>query len=427
MQVWGRCPQRVQGRALTFFGTKASRHDAAAARMVPAMLRSCMDTVEPPPPHAATLTRLPGAVPAASWAAGRAGDQEAGTTGDAAERRAAATERIARLLGWVVGALALVALLAQLGDVCLLVFAAVLIAAVLRGAAERLARPVGLSPGWALAGIVAALALTIGLSVWLRGPALIVEVEGLIGRLNEHLGALWTAMDQTEWGRQVAARLRTTASVAGQHIAGVAAGVATSTLGGLGSAAVVLATALYLAASPGPYVRGVLVLLPPAWRARGRSVLHELGSTLRWWFVGQAMDMLVVGTLTGIGLTLLGVPLAPTLAIIAGLFNFVPYIGALAGAVPAVMVAFGQGAEPALWVAALYGCVQALEGYVIAPLIQRRTVSLPPVLTILSQTVLGTLFGPMGLILATPLTAAGMVTVRRVWVEGVLGDRGAAA
>ncbi len=371
-----------------------------------------MDTLEPTSTDAEAPVRRSGAASAAL---------------EAAQRRAAAAERIARLLGWVVGVLALVAVLAQLGDVCLLVFAAVLIAAVLRGAAERLARPVGLSPGWALLVIVAAVALVIGLAVWLRGPALIAEVEGMVGRLNQQVSALWAAMDRTEWGRQVASRLRSTASTAGQHIAGVAAGVATSTLGGLGSAVVVLATALYLAASPGPYLRGVLVLMPPAWRGRGRRVLHELGSTLRWWFVGQAVDMLVVGTLSGIGLGLLGVPLAPTLAIIAGLFNFVPYVGALAGAIPAVMVAFGQGPEQALWVAALYACVQALEGYVIAPLIQRRTVAMPPVLTILSQTVLGTLFGPMGLILATPLTAAGMVTVRRVWVEGVLGDEAGAA
>ena len=67
-------------------------------------------------------------------------------------------------------------------------------------------------------------------------------------------------------------------------------------------------------------------------------------------------------------------------------------------------------------------CVQSLEGYLVAPLIQKRTVELPPVLTIMSQTVLGTLFGPLGLILATPLTAASMVLVRKLYVEDVLGD-----
>ncbi len=341
---------------------------------------------------------------------------------DTERRRAAALERIAALLGWSMGILVTVAVLAELGDVCLLVFAAVLLACVLRGAAERLSRPVGLSPGWALALIVLALAAAVGLAVWLRGPALVDAMTDLAGRLNQHLGDMWSAMDASDWGRQVATRLRNYVSGAGQHIAGMAAGVATSTLGGLGSLAVLLVSVLYLAASPGPYLRGTLAVLPPAWRPRGRTVMSDLGSTLRWWFVGQLMDMLVVGTLSGIGLALLGVPLASTLGVVAALCNFVPYVGALAGAVPAVFVALGQGGRPALWVVVLYCGVQTLEGYVIAPLIQRRTVSLPPVLTILSQTMLGTLFGPMGLILATPLVAAGTVAVRRVWVEGVLGD-----
>ncbi len=265
---------------------------------------------------------------------------------DTERRRAAALERIAALLGWSMGILVTVAVLAELGDVCLLVFAAVLLACVLRGAAERLSRPVGLSPGWALALIVLALAAAVGLAVWLRGPALVDAMTDLAGRLNQHLGDMWSAMDASDWGRQVATRLRNYVSGAGQHIAGMAAGVATSTLGGLGSLAVLLVSVLYLAASPGPYLRGTLAVLPPAWRPRGRTVMSDLGSTLRWWFVGQLMDMLVVGTLSGIGLALLGVPLASTLGVVAALCNFVPYVGALAGAVPAVFVALGQGGTP---------------------------------------------------------------------------------
>jgi predicted PurR-regulated permease PerM len=197
-------------------------------------------------------------------------------------------------------------------------------------------------------------------------------------------------------------------------------GVASSALGAGGDLVVILATALFLAASPALYVGGVLRLLPPGWRPRGHIVLDGLTTTLRLWFLGQFADMVVVAVLTGTGLFLLGVPLAMTLALIAGLFNFVPYIGALAGAVPALAVAVAHSPQTALYVAILFGVVQTLEGNVIAPLIQKRTVDLPPALTILSQTVLGTLFGIMGLILATPLTAATVVAVRMIYVETVL-------
>ena len=132
--------------------------------------------------------------------------------------------------------------------------------------------------------------------------------------------------------------------------------------------------------------------------------------------------MAAIGVLIGIGLLFLGVKLSLTLALIAAVFNFVPYIGALAGAVPAVLVALSDSPETALWVAALFAVVQTLEGNLIGPLIQKRTVALPPLVTLLSQTVLGTLFGPMGLILATPITAGALVLVRMVYQQKILGD-----
>ena len=177
--------------------------------------------------------------------------------------------------------------------------------------------------------------------------------------------------------------------------------------------------AIYLAAAPQQYVDGLVTLLPRPWRARGGEVMTREGHTLRWWFIGQLADMAAIGILTGLGLMFLGVALWPTLGLIAALCNFVTYIGALAGSVPAIVVALGQGPQTAIYVAILFVAVQTLEGNVIAPLIQRRTVDLPPVVTLLSQTVLGTLFGPLGLILATPITAAAMVLVRMVYVETV--------
>lgn len=173
------------------------------------------------------------------------------------------------------------------------------------------------------------------------------------------------------------------------------------------------ATAIFLAASPQLYLRGALRLLPMTWRSRGREVAAELGATLRLWFLGQFIDMAIVGLLLWLGVFLIGSPLAMSLALLAGLLNFVPYVGALAGAVPAILVAMAQSPVLAAWVALLFLAVQLLEGNVIAPWIQKRTIALPPALTILSQTVLGTLFGLIGLIVATPFIAVLLVAVRR--------------
>jgi predicted PurR-regulated permease PerM len=335
-------------------------------------------------------------------------------------RIAAALENLARTVRCGILAGLFLMLLWLVADVCLIVFAAVLLACVLRGLAVRLAAILRITPGWALGMILMVLLLTIALLIWWRGSAMLTEASQLRLQLAGQIEGVRERIQAIDWGRDALDRLGSYLSDSGGQIAGTMAGFATTTLGILGSTLVLLITALYLTASPDLYVSGTLRLLPPPMRGRGRVVLRATGDALRWWSCGQAIDMVVVGGLTWAGLALLGVPLAASLALVAALCNFVPFIGALAGALPAVLIAFGQGVNQAMWVAALFFVVQALEGNVIAPLIQRRTVRLPPALTILSQTVLGSLFGVMGLILATPLATAVMVITRMVYVESVL-------
>jgi predicted PurR-regulated permease PerM len=130
----------------------------------------------------------------------------------------------------------------------------------------------------------------------------------------------------------------------------------------------------------------------------------------------------VVGAMTAVGLTLLGVPLAFALAILAGLLTFVPYFGAIAAGVVATMVSLTSGWHTALWVAVVFACCHVIEGYIVGPYVQRRTVRLPPALTVLSMTIVGSIFGPLGVILAAPVAAAFLVVIREAYLGDVLGD-----
>ena len=189
-------------------------------------------------------------------------------------------------------------------------------------------------------------------------------------------------------------------------------GAVWSALGLLGTLTIVVVTALYIGASPQTYIEGVVSLLPQNRRGLVRRVLDHVGDSLWGWLVGQVLDMLVVGILTGVGLALLGVPLAFILALTAALMNFVPYIGALAGAVPAILIALSVSEHMAMYVALLFLGVQSFEGNVSAPLIQKRTIDLPPAVTILSQTAMGVVFGIFGIVLATPFAAAVLAAVQ---------------
>ena len=135
---------------------------------------------------------------------------------------------------------------------------------------------------------------------------------------------LWHQLDSTAWGSLVAERLSGAARSTGNVLTGYVPSVASSALGIGGSFVVVVATGLFLAATPELYLSGGLRLLPIGWRPRGRDVAVEIAKTLRLWFFGQFIDMVIVTTLVGAGLFLLDVQLALTLALFAGLLNFVP-------------------------------------------------------------------------------------------------------
>lgn len=345
---------------------------------------------------------------------------------DLLARHVRALESIATLLRLVVVAAAVVVLVAVLGEVVMIVFATVLIAVMLRGAAARIGRLTGIGTGLGLLVVVLLTVAFFGGLGWWRGPKLTHEAGQLQDALGVQFDALRAQMQGTGIGRSIlrelpfglgesgeaSASLGAAGGTAFPHIARTITSALWSVLGLLGTIGVILVAALYMAAAPAPYVHGVTRILPRRWRPAARHVLDRIGHDLWGWLVGQFFDMLIVGTLCGIGLALLDMPLAFVLAVIAGLLNFVPYVGAIAGAVPALVIAFSVGGQEVLFVALLYLGVQLFEGNVTAPLIQRRTINLPPSLTILSQTALAVIFGLFGIILATPFTAAIIATVQ---------------
>ena len=331
----------------------------------------------------------------------------------APDARASALLRIYDLLRIALLTVAAAFAIWLFGDVLMVLFAATLLAVILHGVARSLARVSGM-PFWlslmlVVLGIVLVL---VGLGL-VAGPGLSEQAAKLQETLVQQGGALRDKLSQSQWGRvildQVPRGLGGQGSGGGgipSGLAGSVAGFLSGAFGLLGTLAVILIAALYFAASPGIYLNGALRLLPERQRGQAKELLETAGHALWSWSIGQAVDMVVVGLLSGLGLWMIGVPLALVLGVIAGLLNFVPYIGAIAGAVPAVIIAFSVGPSAALWTVALYAVIQGFEGNVMAPMIQRRAVDLPPALTILSQTAFGAILGLSGLIFATPITAA---------------------
>jgi len=306
----------------------------------------------------------------------------------------------------------------QLSDVLVLMFGAITVAVALQALAAPLQRHLRLKRQLAVAAAVILTLAVLVLGSWLIGDRLMVQTDDLRRRLPEALAA-WMA-----WARGHPLGVVALQVWEGIHAEDLpwarVANAATRTLGALGSIGLVLVLGVYLAADPQLYRRGLVRLVAPDWRERIDGALLASGHALSRWLLGQCVSMLFVGSATAIGLALLGMPLAVTIGVIAGVLAFIPFFGPIASGILAVLLAFMQGPTQALYVAGLCVVIQQIEGNLLMPFVQRWAVDLPAVLGIVAAVIFGLLFGLAGVILATPLMVVLMVLVQKIYVEAVL-------
>src|SRR5690242_4111784 len=195
-----------------------------------------------------------------------------------------------------------------------------------------------------------------------------------------------------------------------------------STLAVLGGLLIILFLAIYIGADPNLYHRGLMLLFPRRARRRAGEVFSAMATVLRRWLVTQLIAMLAIGSVTTIVLLLLGVKAPFALGILAGLLEFIPTVGPILSAVPAVAMGFLDSPEKALYVGIAFWGIQFAENHLLIPLLMKGGVDAPPVLTILSQALMALCFGFLGLMCAVPILAATMVAVKMLYVEGVVGE-----
>lgn len=305
----------------------------------------------------------------------------------------------------------------KLSSILLLILCAVMVGIVLDAAANAMTRPLGL-PRWiGLAVAVAVTAAAIVAAAVFAGPTLAEQFSGVAGqatgglqRLQDNLSGLGLLTEGANPDIDLQQVLP-----APSGILDSATKALSGLLGGLGSALVVAVVGIYFAVSPDAYASGAVRFAPRGKRRKLRRLLTRIGEVLRRWLIGKGLSMLIVGVLTYVGLLILGVPLALLLAVFAGLAAFVPFLGPVIGGLAMCLVALSESWQLALWVVGLYLIVQTVESYLLTPIIQQRTVYLLPAVVLTAQLVMGTLFGILGVALATPLTAILMTVLEETY------------
>lgn len=328
--------------------------------------------------------------------------------------------------GVAVAAVMLLEFLWFAGYVLILFFSAILLAVFLRGLTSLVSKVTRLPYGVALAVTVLLVAGGLVMCGWFFGTSIAGQAAQFVQTLRDAVSQLQNEIRTSPWGERLISQIHSFGKVASHEksLLSAAAGLFSSTFEGVVYVVVTLVAGLYLAASPDLYRNGLLRLLPIPKRQRAGEVLDAVARSLCWWLVGRIMVMAINGMLTGLAMWILGVPLPFMLGLLTGLLHFIPNIGAIIASVPALLLGLMAGGPmKAAYVLAVYVLVQNFEGFVLTPLVQQRTVSLPPALIILSQVLMGMLFGVIGVLLATPLAAVLLVLTRMLYVEDVLGDQ----
>jgi predicted PurR-regulated permease PerM len=313
----------------------------------------------------------------------------------------------------VSAALALVGLGAALvvwrGQALLVVMAGVLTALALRGASLWVARTIRVPYAAALAAIVVASVAALALGLYFLGAGIYRQADALAQQLPPAWDSMVDALRrQPSLSLLVPSPEPPAPHVNGERLLSGAGGVLEVV------SALVLAffIGLYGAATPHAYGRVLLELVPPAGRPRAEAILDDVTTTLTRWLGGRAIAMALVGVIVTIGLYALKIPLAGILGALAGWLTFVEYLGAVASAAPALLLALSRGPAFVLGVGILFTVAHVLEGYIVSPLISRATVQIPPAFTLSSQIVMGSVFGVIGLTFATPVLIVATVLVR---------------
>ena len=338
-------------------------------------------------------------------------------------KRLAPDQADARFLRRVVLLVLLAAVVLALwraSDLLILAFGSVLGATVIHALADLYARRTGASPKLALGLGMATVLAAIGFLLWLFGVAFRQQVNALVIALPDLLDQLAAWAGQSPVGAKVVDAIR--AAYAGSRVAQDIGGLVEGGGELLLNALLLLVGALFLAGDPQVYERGFLLLVPPSYRPAFADALVDVGTTLRLWLRSSLILMTTMGVLVGVGLGLSGVPSAAALGLLAGLSEFIPYVGPTAAMVPALGLAAIQGTGPVIGTLVTYAIVRLIQTNFITPYVQQRVISIPPAITVFAIIGIGVVFGIFGLFFSAALLVVFFTLVRSLYLRETLGE-----
>jgi predicted PurR-regulated permease PerM len=304
-------------------------------------------------------------------------------------------------------------------DVVLICVGAILVAALLRLVAEPFVRWCKCPQAVALiisgAIIIGALAGT----AYLFGTQMQSELQDVLSRASAGIGAVTGQLQTSQLGKFILSHVQGGGDFSLPSLASKFFSVSASFLEAF---VVTVIAGFYLAAQPKLYRRGLNKLFPPPWRQIANETIDDVGDALRLWLLGELIQMVLIGVASTFAVWLIGLPSPLALGMIAGIAEFVPYLGPVVAAVPALLVATTQGIPALLWTAVAYIIIHQAEGNLVAPLIQRHMIFIPPAVMLLGIVTILFVFGTAAAIFAAPIAVIIFVAIEKLYLRDSLGE-----
>lgn len=315
----------------------------------------------------------------------------------------------------IVALLVVVILIARVAfNVLLMVLAGVLISVYFHGLGDIIERRTKLSRRICMILSVGLSFAIIAVLLWFMGT----KIQGQIALLNDSLPNIISNAKAKLGESQVGAKiLQYFSGDKSEKLYATAGQFFSTSFGVLGNIYIIFFLGIFFTTNPNLYKDGIIKLMPDNKKELAKCVIDRISFALKGWLKGMMLSMVLITILITAGLTIMGIPVALVLALITGILKLIPNFGSLAAMIPGVLLALTVSVNAAIATALLYMVSQTIVSNIVTPLIQKRMINTPPALTIISQVIMGTLSGALGIILAVPLLAIVMILVDELYVK----------
>lgn len=261
--------------------------------------------------------------------------------------------------------------------------------------------------------------IILGVLLWFMGSKVQAQIATLSDSLPNTYHNAKAQLAETPIGRKV---LEGLSSGDSDKFFTTAQQFFSTSFGVLGNLYIILFLGIFFTASPSLYKDGLILLVPKSKKPVAKTIINRTSLSLKGWLKGTMISMVLITILLPIGLSIMGVPVALVLGLLTAILVIVPNFGSFAAMIPGVLLALTISPGTAVIVALIYIVVQTLVSNIIAPIVQKKIINLPPALTIIAQLVMAALAGVMGIIMAIPLLAIVMILVDELYVKEINVD-----